>query len=528
LALAGAALVACAAAQAQTPDVPPMRPPTAVPAPSRPWLVAPEGVGLAVPTTNVPQQDRPDSSASDVASPIFMTTEASEAALLGEEGLLEAPSEAPSNLTSDFAKRLAEVEKRLNAQDAAAKKSAESAKTKKKDEAPKADDPRKKKFVTRPFGRIHIDTASFDQNEANRATVGNALNGVDIRRARLGIEGEGYDRFFYRLDADFVTFDSELATRPVIFDAYLDVQKLPALGNLRIGHFREPFSLQRLDSSHDFAFMERTAAINSLAPFRNIGMMVFDWNEAETCTWASGFFAENTNEYGEELGDRTGVSLTSRVTLLPWYEECGGDLFLFHVGASHSYRRLGTFQRRFSQTPEVQLKEGATVRTPNFIDTGILLLDEYHVAGVEAVAVLGGWSFQSEYICVAGEQLNGQDLFLQGAYFETTYWLTGEHRNYLRRLGIFGAVTPLCPFVCLDDCCRHNGRGAWEAKARVSWADFDDNLIQGGEMTIFSAGFNWYYTVRSRIMFDYVHPLLDRAGIDSAANIFAMRFQVAF
>jgi phosphate-selective porin OprO/OprP len=141
---------------------------------------------------------------------------------------------------------------------------------------------------------------------------------------------------------------------------------------------------------------------------------------------------------------------------------------------------------------------------------------------------LGGWSFQTEYICAVGEQLNGQELFLQGAYFETTYWITGEHRNYLRKLGIFGAVTPLSPLVCLDRCCCDSGIGAWEAKARVSWADFDDDLVQGGEMTVLSAGFNWYYTVRSRFMFDYIHPLLDRANLESTANIFAMRFQVAF
>lgn len=444
-----------------------------------------------------------------------------------EQWPISAPVEAPADSAADLAKRLADVEQRLKDRDATEKKAAAAAEEKRLEDEWLAADPAKKKFVVRPFGRIQADVASFDQDAANQATVGNALNGVDIRRARLGVEGEGYDRFFYRLDVDFVTFDPDLDTRPTIFDAYLDAQKLPLVGNLRVGHFREPFSLQRLDSSNDFPFMERAAAINSLAPARNMGVMAFDWNEAETCTLAAGVFAENTDEYGEELSDRSGIAFTTRGTLLPWYEEHGCDLFLFHVGASYSYRRLGDPQRGFDQTPEIQIKEGPTV-TPNFIDTGTLPLEEYHVAGAEAVTVLGGWSFQGEYICVAGQQLTGESLFLQGAYFETTCWLTGEHRKYLRRLGIFGAVTPLSPLVCLDECCRHNGWGAWEAKARVSWADFDDGTVQGGDMTIFAVGFNWYYTVRSRVLFDYLHPLLDRGGRDSAANIFAMRFQVAF
>jgi phosphate-selective porin OprO/OprP len=487
LAVACAVLAWWTVVRAGPPDLPAAFPALPIPGPPRPWLIAP----------------------SSGAPPAALA------------------SDAPAGSMADLAQRLAEVEERLNDQDEADKKAAAAAAEKKAEDALKAADPTKKKFVTRPFGRIHVDVASFDQDQENKATVGNALNGVDIRRARCGIEGEGYDRFFYRFDVDFVTFDPTLNTRPTIFDAYLDTQKLPIVGNLRTGHFREPFSLQRLDSSNDFAFMERTAAINALAPFRNIGLMAFDWNESETCTWAAGVFAENTDEYGEELADRSGVAFTTRATLLPWYEEWGGDLFLFHIGASYSYRRLGTPQRSFSQQPEIQIKEGST-RTPAFINTGTLSITEYHVAGAEAVAVLGGWSFQSEYICVMGEQLDGQGLFLQGGYFETTYWLTGEHRNYLRRLGIFGAVMPLNPVVCLDECCRSNGPGAWEAKARVSWADFDDGSVQGGEMTIFSAGLNWYYTVRSRIMFDYVHPLLDRGGRDSAANIFAMRFQVAF
>ncbi len=419
-----------------------------------------------------------------------------------------------SDLVKDLEKRLAELEKKLDRQAEAEKKAAAAA---------------AKKFVVRPFGRIHVDMASFDQTESNRATVGNANNGVDIRRARLGVEGEGFDTFFYRFDVDFVTFDAQTATRPTIFDAYLDSLHLPVLQNIRIGHFREPFSLERLSSTHDLPFLERSAPINTLTPFRNLGIMEFGSNDSQTRTCAYGLFAENSDEFEEQLSDRTGLSFTTRQTWLPYYDEEAEGRYLLHFGASYSYRRIANSQRRFNSTPEVIIKEGLTNRTPNFVDTGILNLDDYHVVGGEFSNVWGSLSFQGEYVATFGTQNNGQLMFLNGGYLEAGYWLTGESKNYLRQQGIYGAVTPHSNFFRVegeDGIC--TGPGAWELVARVTTLDMTNNNINGGVMTNFTAGMNWYYTVRSRIMFDYIHAGLDRNGVDSSAHIFASRFQYAF
>lgn len=421
---------------------------------------------------------------------------------------------ASSDLVRDLEHRLAELEKKLDKQSENEKKAAATA---------------AKKFTTRPFGRIQIDAASFDQTETNRATVGDARNGVDIRRARLGIEGEGFDTFFYRFDVDFVTFDQQTATRPTIFDAYLDTLHLPFLQNVRIGHFREPFSLERLSSTNDLPFMERSAAVNSLTPNRNLGIMEFGNNEELTRTWAYGVFSENTDEFGEQLSDRTGISFTTRQTWLPYYDELAEGRYLLHFGGSYSYRRIANSQRRFNSFPEITLKEGVLSRTPNFVDTGTLNLDDYHILGSEFSNLWGSFSIQGEYVAVLGTQNNGESMILNGGYVEAGYWLTGEHKNYLRQQGIYGGVTPHSNFFRVDgDCGICTGPGAWELVGRVSTIDLTNNNINGGTMTNFSAGLNWYYTIRSRIMFDYVHAGLDRNGVDSAAHIFATRFQYAF
>lgn len=419
-----------------------------------------------------------------------------------------------ADLAQDLANRLADIENRLRLRDDADRKAAEAA---------------AKKFRVRPFGRIHIDAVSFNQSEANRAVVGDARNGVDIRRARLGVEGEGFDTFFYRFDVDFVTFDQASQQRPVIVDAYLDAQNLPVLKNVRVGHFREPFSLERLDSSHDLPFLERTAPINTLTPFRNIGIMPFGWNDDETVTWAYGIFAENTNEFGEQVTDRTGLSFTTRVTTLPWYDEYSEGRSLWHIGASYSYRNLSNPQRQFSQVPEVQLKEDGSSRTPNWVNTGLLSIDDYHVMGLETTTVLGSLSIQGEYVGLFANQTNGDTAYLHGGYLEALYFLTGENRNYIRKQGTFGAVTPYSNFYrARTDNGIETGTGAWEVGARVSNVDLIGGNVQGGDMLNMTLGLNWYYAVRSRVMFNYIHSFLDRGGVDSTADMFATRFQFAF
>lgn len=440
---------------------------------------------------------------------------ASQARYSGDSNQVLWLDSAPKDDATGLAKRVADLEKQLKKKEDAEKKK----------EAAAA-----KKFVVRPFGRIHIDGASFSQDAANKATVGNARNGVDIRRARMGIEGEGFDTFFYRFDVDFVTFDQSTTSRPVIVDAYFDTQNLPVIGNVRAGHFREPFSLDRLDSTNDLPFLERTAVVNTLVPFRNLGVMGYDWNEDETMTWSYGAFDENTNEFGEDSRDRAGYAFTGRATWLPYFDTPAEGRYLWHVGASYSFRRLGLTQRRFNQTPEVQVKEGSGIRTPSFVDTGLIPLDHYHVAGIESVAVLGSLSLQAEYIFLTGTQLNGSNIFFDGGYVEAMYWLTGENRNYNRKLGIFQAVTPYSNFfrVRTESNRIAMGSGAWEATARVSNLRLDNQGIHGGQLVDMTFGLNWYYAVRSRVMFNYIHAFLDRNSLNSNADIFAMRYQFAF
>ena len=100
---------------------------------------------------------------------------------------------------------------------------------------------------------------------------------------------------------------------------------------------------------------------------------------------------------------------------------------------------------------------------------------------------------------------------------------------YNRKLGIYGPVTPRTRFFSVKTDEGYQTRaGTWEVAARVSTLDLNNANITGGQLTDVNFGLNWYYAVRSRVMFDDTHAFLDRSRIRSNADIFGVRFQYTF
>lgn len=89
-------------------------------------------------------------------------------------------------------------------------------------------------------GQLNIDYLFIGQSAANRASVGDADDTFDFRRARLTGRGEAFEVVEYSIGFDFA-----LAGRPSFLDNWIAVRDLPLLGNVRVGHYFEPFSLER-------------------------------------------------------------------------------------------------------------------------------------------------------------------------------------------------------------------------------------------------------------------------------------------
>jgi phosphate-selective porin OprO/OprP len=105
-------------------------------------------------------------------------------------------------------------------------------------------------FKLKIGGRLMTDWLWSSEDTKIKQYVGEQEDGVEIRRARLYFSGLIYDNVEYKLQFDFAGGDADLK------DAYLGLTDFP-LGKLRMGHFKEPFSLEELTSSKYITFLER-------------------------------------------------------------------------------------------------------------------------------------------------------------------------------------------------------------------------------------------------------------------------------
>jgi phosphate-selective porin OprO/OprP len=228
---------------------------------------------------------------------------------------------------------------------------------------------------------------------------------------------------------------------------------------------------------------------------------------------------------------------------------------LLHLGVSGSWRDAapldggapGTFVQ-FRARPEMRDAQGAYPITAigpgnsnRMVDTGLLAADSARVFGTEVFYVLGPASFQGEYgwatannVVVGG--VGQGDLVFDGGYMQVSYFLTGEHRVYDRRLGRLGSTyiaAPFTPFwfVRAEDGGISYGWGAWELAARYSYLHLNNGVVQGGIETGVSVGLNWYLTNNLKAQFDYLHNERDNLApglVEGNVTGFGTRVQFFF
>ncbi|MBX3444325.1 MAG: hypothetical protein KF774_18125 [Planctomyces sp.] len=371
-------------------------------------------------------------------------------------------------------------------------------------------------------GQLQADHYWFDQDSESVATYGDIQDGSAFRRARFGMFGE-YGLSEYRIEVDFA-----LSGRPSFLDVWAGLHELPGIGRVRIGHFFEPYSLERLTPNRFLTFMERALPDQPFAPARNLGASVNNTWDDDHGTWAVGFFRSDSDVFGDDVGDGFESAVTGRLTWLPWYDESRG-LDLLHLGAAYSIRGTSNGVARFRAQPEARIG-AATPNVPFFVDTGNIPADWFQLIGLEAAWVRGPFSLQGEYNFVPVDADAGSLLFT-GWYVQTTLFLTGEHRPYRRDLALFDRVKPHTEFVRRADdgeriCV---GPGAWEIAARLSQLDLNDGPVAGGKITDFTVGLNWHMSKYMRVTANYVLASSVPAGSDrTRTNIFATRFGYEF
>jgi phosphate-selective porin OprO/OprP len=349
-------------------------------------------------------------------------------------------------------------------------------------------------------------------------------DGVAFRRARIGITGD-YGPTNYRIEFDFA-----LSGRPTFLDVWAGLKDVAGIDSIRVGHFFEPFCLDRYTPNRFTVFLERSLVDQAFAPGRNTGIMANDEMSDEMGTWAIGAFRTNSDVFGDDLGDGNEYAVTGRVTRLLWYDDRGDDLRLFHIGAGYSFRDADNDQSRFRSQPEARVGSIVDNNVPFFVDTGNIPTDFYQLGGLEVAWVNGPLSMQSEYVLAPVRTLAGEDILLRGWYAQASYFLTGDHRPYKKATGVFDRVIPRRDLVPCGDSSRHSGGwGAFELATRLSHLDLNDHGIEGGRLTDFTVGANWYLNPYMHVSFNYVRAFLDDPTTgNSNADILGARVNYDF
>ena len=406
-------------------------------------------------------------------------------------------------------------------------------------------------------GRMQVDSQVNVVNDVSSPFSGNPAltnklaDGVGIRRARLGVEGTFFKDFDYKFEYDFTRGNGTVGAG--VTDAFLR-WNLDKAFSIKVGSFKEPFSLEEATSNRFLTFIERNMIVNAFVDNPNTYKVGVGANYAqERYQIATSFQTEpvganpagstssassiNTNggsNRNNGSGD-TGWEANARVSGMPWMES---KTKFLHIGASGSYvdvnnnfRQNGTFNNggfSFVSVLNNNVDRSNVLNTGNLTNgAGTKVVEDFTRFGAETAFVYGPWSAQGEYIQtnISGKGYHGDTL--EGYYGYGSYFLTGESRAYKSKTGAWDRIKPNRNFDI------HNGGwGAWEIAAGYDYIDLNTNNIKGGRASTAKFGLNWYPNSHFRFMGNFVHVLdlnSTTRGFNKAdLDMFEMRAQVDF
>ncbi|MFO0949264.1 MAG: porin [Planctomycetota bacterium] len=369
-------------------------------------------------------------------------------------------------------------------------------------------------------GHVQADLIEWANRDPN-ITSPLARDYFEFRRLRLVADGTGYGVYDFRLQLTLepeTVNDAFGTTFPAVKDAYFSINETP-LGRFRIGNFFVPFSLEQVTNDTNTVFLERSIPTQGVfSADREPGIALYNCTEDQRMTWTTGIFIDSISDaIQERIDSNMGYRISGRVTWLPYYDEPSKGRYLVHTGAGVLHTNDFDDRTRFRTRP--QIHEG-----PFLLDTGVFDSPSYTTGNLEFATVLGPFCLQSEAFLCNVQRGDVDPAMLYGSYVYGTYCLTGENRNY-ERFGQHGAqFARFVPFNHVYWVPGAWSLGAWEIKARWSWLGL--NEVDAGQYNDFTIGFNWYWSDRVRILFDWIHPITSSEAVygNTQSDIIAMRF----
>jgi phosphate-selective porin OprO and OprP len=411
--------------------------------------------------------------------------------------------------------------------------------------------------------RVHFDAGGYNYRPNTAATSPQHLDdGVNVRRARIGVVGKFLEDWNYALIYDFGgASDGFASTASVggaavgflpggalsgIENAYLSYTGIkPFGGQLAIegGVLDLPYTLDESSSSNDIPFMERAAA-----GITATNIAAGDFRSAAGARWYTDTLWAGAYATGPATG---AIHSASSINPPGTTEQFGavarvagqivsGKDYSLHIGGDAEWL-IQPPHNLIANTQTLTLSDRPELRIDptTLVSTGALPgVSGAQVYSAEAAGTYGPLFFQGEYFWYNVDR-NAfaplPSLRFQGGYAEAAYVLTGETRRYNPAAASYGGIVPANPFSLTG-----GGWGAWEIAGRFSTIDLNDQLaaangVAGGRQTIYTLALNWYANRNVRLMFDFLHGDITKqisptnfGDAGAKFNAFAMRTQVAF
>ena len=338
--------------------------------------------------------------------------------------------------------------------------------------------------------------------------------GNEFRRVRMAVKGKVAKNIGYKAEFDFA--GGALNFR----DVYLKYSLPNKNGNIILGSFTEPSSLNNMTSSKYITFFERSMMSNT-QPFKyNAGLMYDNQNLLDGKLGLQLAYTFNGDKHAafKDTDVDAGGNFIARLTGTVINDKENHQVVHLGVNYEHRDEDDNAYSYHFKTENHMGEKQAVDNLAGNFENTSDL--------GFELATTFGPLSVQGEYE-MGSINTDDKSYKTSGYYAFASYFLTGEHRPY--KNSSFGRVKP------------KNSYGAVELVARYSVMDMngtfdvDGNDDKNYAVSNITAGINWYINKHTRVMYNYVsgnHNDLNLKGgydyKDGKLGGHLVRFQIDF
>lgn len=371
-------------------------------------------------------------------------------------------------------------------------------------------------------GRIHMDASTHTNDGLIEKSSGDpveATSGSSIRRGRIALKGVLYKDYQFILETDFAGDNVSMKDAMVTYTGVKAYE-------LTVGNQKHAVSMEIQESSNDIMFIERSLLSALTTPHFDRAMGINLKTKGDDWSLQGGIYGDAISSSGDGADEGGGWGV--RGTIAPINEANK----LIHLGASLGQRQANDNNKLSnSKTPRARY-ETTAISELYLTNTGSIDgFEDISFIGLEAAAMHGPFSIQSEYGQTSINRDVGRNLSFDAYYVQMAWTLTGEARRYK---GSDGEFKGLKPGKVFDP---DQGKwGAWELAIRLDELSLNDVDVVGGEQKRLTLNLNWYLNDNLRILMGYSRaydvedsPLMQIGGDEpDNVDVFMIRTQLAF